>query len=160
MNRENYNFGLQDVNGHEIINFLKSKLESYSSGSIYFESQTIEMHNNISVYKLSFSMDYNNWGTMQPTDNHSIFISHDDVWVNCDEPFDGSEEESEIEYALREWLPTHKFTPNTSQLFKSSLLEVQNAIENLMLCPGTAEERTKQLDAIIEELTNCRSYIK
>lgn len=139
------------INGNEILDYLNSQdLDVYFRKPYIFESQKISGDK----YSLSFSVNFDNWGTDQLIEDNIITITNDCVTVSFNEPFDGDGSSEILEEIISEWLETHTFSDNNEQDFNSLLVSVD---ELLTKCKyGDSKSLTQMIDL----LTKAKTYIK
>lgn len=152
MNIEN----LQSINGHEIIEFLNQAhkndedLEDTNicNNSFKFDNQKIENK----LYKLRFSVDYNNWGTEQEINDNTITITPSEIKVFMNEPFEGDGTDTKIKNVLLNWLDTHEFEQNMDEKFEATLREAYDRL------PEISYEDIDGLKKIINLLEKAQTY--
>lgn len=153
---------INEINGQEIIDFLNTISDDNDDFSQYnlcdisivlksfkFESQQIQNDK----YSLSFTADFNNWGTNQEIHGNTLYITKNELWLSLEEPFEGTGTDETLEYILKEWIPNHSFTDQT-ELFYS---KVRNVYEKL---PDISFSDIKKMSNIITELIEAKSLMK
>lgn len=155
---------LEDINGAEILEFLNDQIDNSDElcdislcGELEFENQEIGTTNEgESIYVLTFTAYYNNWGELESRPGNEIQITNDSVMVIVDEAFEGDGSDTEIEDVLREWLKTHKFQSRETveSAFNDSMSVIKSNINNI----GFSD--INDMDELIEELTKIRTLMK
>lgn len=152
---------LETINGNEIIDFLNTFNGdiSMSTDSFVFEKQEIledTYHGNFGYkYKLTFTANFNNWGTEQPIkDNHLVIFSDGSIRFYLEEPFDSDDTCEILEEALAEWLETHTFDSTVEDKFRIILEDVYEKL------PGISFESKEEMQQIIDALIKAKTYMK
>jgi len=147
---------IEKINGNEIIDFLNQSRSKFSNCSLslpfVFDSQIIKD----GIYRLRFSVKFNNWGTLQTMSNNTIKIIDGKIVVWLDEPFEGDGSEEILKDVLTEWLPTHEFIDqiNQSEIFDNIIEEVYKSL------PDVSIDNKDILDEIIKKLNVAKTLMK
>lgn len=152
---EKYKMNLENINGHEIINFLNnlSNGELDDSNMVYNSCVFVEQSLEHNEYKLIFNNSFNNWGTNQMIFENYLIITKDNININLNEPLDSDGTNSILENTLSEWLENHTFISNIEDLFEKELITIEDKIKELTF------NNNKDLDNIINSLIKLKTYI-
>jgi hypothetical protein len=145
-----FNFNLSDIDGNQIIEYLKKNYD----GSIEFLSQEIiEEYGNGVYYKLLFSRE---WYRGDVYYENYIAIDDKGIYVYSDEPWEGNDDDDQIEHLLSEWLKTYTFEKiDYKEKFDKLMLEVYEDIMDRI----DRKTSPEQIDAIIEKLKLAKTYL-
>lgn len=138
---------LNEINGNEIINFLN---DTDLDGRPYrFEEQEVVGD----TYFLTFTAQYNNWGTNQDEEG-TITIKYGTVQSMLGGGFEGGGIDDDIEEELTEWLKTHTFNKDPRGEFNEILSKAFNLLGYVRF------QDKSDLEQVIKLLNKAKTYMK
>lgn len=145
-----FNFELSDIDGNQIIDYLNKNYD----GSIEFVRQEIvDEYGNGVFYRLFFSRE---WYRGDIYYDNYLAIDDEGIYVYSDEPWEGNDDDDDMENLLSEWLKTYTFEKiNYKEKFDRLMLEVYEDIMDRI----DKKTSPEQIDAIIEKLKISKTYL-
>jgi len=146
--KANFNFNLSDIDGNQIIDYLNKNYD----GSIELVRQEIIKKPNGTFYRLFFSRE---WYRGDIYYENYLAIDKDGINVYSDEPWEGNEDDEEMETLLSEWLKTYTFEKiDYKSKFYLLMLDVEADISGII-----NEPKQETIDAMIEKLKLAKTYL-
>lgn len=147
--KANFNFNLEDIDGVQIIEFIKNN----DDRSVEFIENSLSKD----YYSLRFSKDWNNWGHISTCKHNYLYLFKDKIEVSLDEPWEGNGDDEELEIKLKNWLENYIFEKiNYKEKLNKLLFEVVEKIDNKL----GGDIQTGEIDELINKLKEAKTYIK